>query len=360
MAQQFTNNARALLVAGISYSDTSLVIQSSKADLFPVANTGTGAVPAATNWFKATLQNSAGAVEIIYVRTRTAGSGVFSNILRGQEGTAALSFVAGTVVGLRVTAQDVQTALDLAGQNNAFTGNNTFSGTNTFSGATTLTGNNSFTGTNTFTGPVALPSSATAVTQTAGNSSTALATTEFASSAIVAERTAAATLTNKTIASPALTGTPTTPTASTGTNNTQVASTAFVTAQIASDAPTKFGGGASGTWNINISGTAAAATLATNVSNGFGVGQVWQGVGRGSGAWYQNTTGRPIMVFARWGTFNTAVSFNVNPYSPDYSGSTDITFTDGDGGDSGDYGIIVVPHGHYYTCNNWGDARELR
>jgi hypothetical protein len=140
MAQQFSNNARALLVAGISYSDTSLVIQSSKADLFPIANTGSASLPAATNWFKATLQNSAGDVEIVYVRTRTAGSGVFSNVIRGQEGTAALSFVAGTVVGLRVTAADLQSALGVAGQNNAFTGNNTFSGTNTFSGPITGAG----------------------------------------------------------------------------------------------------------------------------------------------------------------------------------------------------------------------------
>jgi hypothetical protein len=176
----------------------------------------------------------------------------------------------------------------------------------------------------------------------------------------VAERTAATTLTNKTITSPTLNGTPTTPTAAVNTNNTQVASTAFVIAQIADDAPTKSGVGASGTWDISISGNAATATLATNVANGFGVGQVWQGVGRGSGTWYQNTTGRPIMVFARWGTFAAAVSFNVNPNAPDYSGSTDITFSDADSGDSGDYGIIVVPPNHYYTCNNWGDARELR
>lgn len=140
MAQQFSNNARALLVAGISYSDTSLVIQSSKADLFPIANTGSASLPAATNWFKATLQNSAGDVEIVYVRTRTAGSGVFSNVIRGQEGTAALSFVAGTVVGLRVTAADLQSALGVSGQNNAFTGNNTFSGANTFSGPITGAG----------------------------------------------------------------------------------------------------------------------------------------------------------------------------------------------------------------------------
>jgi hypothetical protein len=62
------------------------------------------------------------------------------------------------------------------------------------------------------------------------------------------------------LASPALTGTPTAPTAAVGTNTTQVATTAFVNAEIANDAPTKTGGGASGTWGISITGNAATVT----------------------------------------------------------------------------------------------------
>jgi hypothetical protein len=135
MAQQFKNNARALLVAGISDTDTSFVVESAKADLFPVANTGANPVPAATDWFKVTLQNASGAVEIVAVRTRAAGSGIMSNVLRAQDGTTALNFLAGTVVGLRITADDVQTALGLPGQNNTFSGNNTFVGTNSFAGS---------------------------------------------------------------------------------------------------------------------------------------------------------------------------------------------------------------------------------
>lgn len=60
--------------------------------------------------------------------------------------------------------------------------------------------------------------------------------------------------------SPALTGVPTAVTAAVGTNTTQVATTAFVNAEIAADAPTKTGGGASGTWPVAISGNAATAT----------------------------------------------------------------------------------------------------
>lgn len=64
------------------------------------------------------------------------------------------------------------------------------------------------------------------------------------------------------LASPGLTGTPTAPTAAVGTNTTQLATTAYVNAEIANDAPTKTGGGASGTWGINISGNAATVTTA--------------------------------------------------------------------------------------------------
>jgi hypothetical protein len=115
MPQLFTNNARALLTASIGASDTSMVVESDKAYLFPVANTGTDPVPAATDWFKVTLQNSAGDVEIVYVRTRPSGSSVFSNVIRGQEDTTAISFSAGTVVGLRITALDIQSAQNTVG-----------------------------------------------------------------------------------------------------------------------------------------------------------------------------------------------------------------------------------------------------
>ncbi len=69
------------------------------------------------------------------------------------------------------------------------------------------------------------------------------------------------------LASPALTGTPTAPTAAVGTDTTQLATTAFVNAEIANDAPTKTGGGASGTWGISVTGNAATTTkLKTPVS----------------------------------------------------------------------------------------------
>ena len=68
-------------------------------------------------------------------------------------------------------------------------------------------------------------------------------------------------------ASPTFTGTPAAPTAAVNTNTTQIATTAYVVAQIADDAPTKTGTGASGTWGIDISGTAALATSVTATAN---------------------------------------------------------------------------------------------
>ena len=71
------------------------------------------------------------------------------------------------------------------------------------------------------------------------------------------------------LASPGLTGAPTAPTAAAGDNSNKLATTAFVQAaastklniaDIGNYAPTKAGGGAYGTWSINITGNAASAS----------------------------------------------------------------------------------------------------
>ena len=126
----------------------------------------------------------------------------------------------------------------------------------------------------------------TAPTAVAGTNTTQIATTSFVSTAVANLVDAApATLdtlnelaaalgddpnfattvstslgTKAPLASPALTGTPTAPTAAVGTNTTQLATTAFVNSEIANDAPTKTGGGASGTWGIDITGSSGSTT----------------------------------------------------------------------------------------------------
>jgi len=95
MAQLFADAARAYLSAGINDTDTAISITAGGA-LFPVAN--------GTDWFKAVLQDASG-IEIVYVTAHTSASTSFT-VTRGQEGTTARSFAAGSVFGLRVTAAD--------------------------------------------------------------------------------------------------------------------------------------------------------------------------------------------------------------------------------------------------------------
>lgn len=130
MTQRFANNARSRLVGSLSNAATSFTVDAATADLFPVANTPNWLAP--VDWFKATIENSMGQIEIVRVGVRTLGSGVFSNVQRGQDGTAAIAFDAGAVVGLRITAQDIENALAGDFQQIEVAGPATFEATATF------------------------------------------------------------------------------------------------------------------------------------------------------------------------------------------------------------------------------------
>lgn len=69
-------------------------------------------------------------------------------------------------------------------------------------------------------------------------------------------------------------------------------------------APTLTGGGASGTWGINITGTAA----------GLGIGQTWTDVtaSRASATTYTNSTGKPIFVIIKSGLVGGSYNMYVN------------------------------------------------
>lgn len=151
----------------------------------------------------------------------------------------------------------------------------------------------------------ALTGTPTAPTATVGTNTTQIATTAF----VIANAGS--------LNSPAFTGTPTAPTASVGTNTTQLATTAFVNAEIANDAPTKTGGGASGTWSIAISGNAETASTASNttsISSAVGSGYTWTGLqyfqsnantGSSFGVPLQaySSSGGAIMAFHRAGVY---------------------------------------------------------
>jgi hypothetical protein len=118
-------------------------------------------VPSANNWYKVTIQDAQGATEIVYVRTRTSGSGILSNVIRGQEGTAARSFSAGAVVGLRLTALDVQQSINVLSNNNVFSGSNTFAGVVNFNQSATFNQASIFNQSATFNQPVSFAGTTT-------------------------------------------------------------------------------------------------------------------------------------------------------------------------------------------------------
>jgi hypothetical protein len=93
----FTNNAATTLASSISNVDTSLTVATSTGNLFP---TLTG-----SEYFFCTLANTAGTVEIIKVTARSGDT--FSTIVRGQDGTSAVSWSSGDKVELRLTRIDL-------------------------------------------------------------------------------------------------------------------------------------------------------------------------------------------------------------------------------------------------------------
>lgn len=162
-------------------------------------------------------------------------------------------------------------------------------GSNGVSGRSITDGANAITSlASPFTSP-AFTGTPTAPTAAQGTNTTQLATTAFVNAEIASDTANLAPLN-----SPALTGIPTAPTAAVTTNTTQLATTAFVNAEIANDAPTKTGGGASGTWGINVTGnaaTATSATSATSATNATNVtGTVASGVTGTTQAFGANTT----------------------------------------------------------------------
>lgn len=109
MPQLFANNAVGTLNAGIAAGDTTVVLQAGQGARFPSANAGTNPVSDSNNWFKVTLDDGAGNLEIVYVRT-TSGD-TFSNVLRGQEGTTPRAYTSSASASIRVTAVDMEAAI---------------------------------------------------------------------------------------------------------------------------------------------------------------------------------------------------------------------------------------------------------
>jgi hypothetical protein len=117
----FTNNAATTLASAINSTVTSLTVASSTGALFPTLS--------GSQYFYCTLANNAGTVEIVKVTARSTDT---FTIVRGQDGTSAVSWSSGDKVELRLTRVDLLNFPQLDSTN-------TFADTQTFSVAPVFT-----------------------------------------------------------------------------------------------------------------------------------------------------------------------------------------------------------------------------
>lgn len=151
MSVKISNNATSTLSANISNSDTAIALPTGDGAKFPSLS--------GSDWFPATIVDASGNIEIVKVTARASDT---LTVSRGQEGTTARAFVAGCRIDLRLTAAaiaEIQTNIaDLQ----------TLAATLAPLDSAALTGD------------------PTAPTPTAGDDSTAVATTDFVVNAIAA------------------------------------------------------------------------------------------------------------------------------------------------------------------------------
>ena len=91
----FANNARTILRSAITAASPTLLIQIGTGDLFPTPTEG--------DTFLATLQDSAGRIEVVEISGRSGDQLTVHQ--RGLDGTSAKTFEPGTFVSMRVTAE---------------------------------------------------------------------------------------------------------------------------------------------------------------------------------------------------------------------------------------------------------------
>jgi hypothetical protein len=124
----FSNNASTLIASGISPSSTTVVCQAGQGALFPAISAGQVAA--------CTLEDVSGNIEIVYATGRT---GDTLTIVRGQEGTTAISFASGSRLEQRITEGVIASFLQKQG-------GDTLSGTTVLSGVLSLGGGGSIQG----------------------------------------------------------------------------------------------------------------------------------------------------------------------------------------------------------------------
>lgn len=300
--QLFKNNAYSSLASTLLIAGTSMTVATGTGDRFPVV--------AGSDFALVTIQDAANRIEIVKVTARALGSDAMT-IVRAQESTTALNWAIGDVVECRITAGSIA---PLSVMTSAST-------------------------------PAAVRA---AIGSGAIGDAMFLTATAAAARALIGALSASDTIANAT-ASASCSGN-----ASTVTNG-------IYTTNIGSYAPSLTGGGASGTWGINVTGSAGSApaaggtsaacsgnsATATTDSQHFGVGQTWQNVtgSRASSTTYTNSTGKPIMVCVNINSTGSAFGLTFTVNGTALAGSLHAASTAG-------YAMnetIVVPNGQTYS-----------
>jgi len=98
---KFTNNATTTIAAAISSTATTITVATGTGALFPTLG--------ASEYFKATLQDTNNNFEIIKVTARTDD---IMTVVRGQDGTLAIPFPVNSRFELRILASSTQEYLD--------------------------------------------------------------------------------------------------------------------------------------------------------------------------------------------------------------------------------------------------------
>ena len=101
MTPKFTNNATTTVTSALTSVATSLVVAAGTGALFPTLG--------ASEYFKATLQDTSNNFEIVKVTARADDT---MTVARGQDGTLAIPFAANSRFELRVLAGNAQEYLD--------------------------------------------------------------------------------------------------------------------------------------------------------------------------------------------------------------------------------------------------------
>jgi len=280
----YANNAKTTLLNPISASATTITVATGTGSLFPS--------PSAGQFFTVTLVSatSATTTEIMYCTSRSDDS---FTVIRAQEGTSALSWLAGDTVANFDTAFTMSNLIQIDQYQNsayqfAIAGGTANSLTATIpsnftsipngmsiviqsiyanTGATTL--NLTLGTTPTGTIPIVqganqdltagvIPSAGYPITLTYSSSFNAWVITD---GGVILSAYAP-------LASPAFTGTPTAPTPSFGNNSTSIATTAFIANALANYAPTNNATltGATSLVNLSVSGTASFASITASGS----------------------------------------------------------------------------------------------